>query len=345
MSDDDVQIHHTPTGREYVRTPDNCFENLEDFDYTPNYVEIDGLRVHYVDEGPSDGQLVLMLHGQPDWSYLYRKMIPLIVAAGHRVIVPDLIGMGRSDKPIDIHTHTVNQHVAWMWEFISTLGLSDITLFCQDWGSAIGLRTAAEHSSSFARILAANAMMLRLDGEPLSITQGINRADFPIDENASVRTFEDFVMSVAHTIGPDMSEFFNAWLKFALVSPGFKPSQNLAMEPGVELTDGEIAAYDAPYPSQIYRTAIRTLPSMAALVDEEAEIRAGELMKQFNKPFLTVFGELDILIGSKQHQDKLIDNIPGAKGQPHDRIMAGHFIQESAGPEMAKRLNDFIAAN
>jgi hypothetical protein len=108
-----ITIHKTADGREFVRTPDECFKDLPDFPYAPNYVKVDGLRMHYVDEGPRDGQVVLLLHGQPDWSYLYRKMIPLLVDAGHRVIVPDMIGMGRSDKPTDIHTHTIYAHAGW----------------------------------------------------------------------------------------------------------------------------------------------------------------------------------------------------------------------------------------
>jgi len=345
MNDTNIEILKTTSGREYVRTPDSCFENIKDFDYTPNYIEVDGLRAHYVDEGPKNGQIVLMLHGQPDWAYLYRKMIPAIVAAGHRVIVPDMIGMGRSDKPIDIETHTLEAHVEWLWELISKLQLKDITLFCQDWGGSIGLRVAAEHQTHFTRIFAANGIMMRMDGPPMNIPQGIIRANYPIDEDATVRTFQDFVMSVVNLVGDDMSEFFNAWIKFALESPEFKPSQTLAMEPGVKLSEAEIMAYDAPFPSEIYRIGVRTLPSMGALIDEEKNNRAWELMKQFDKPFLTVFGEQDMLVGTKRLQDKLIDDIPGAKGQAHDRIQAGHFIQESAGEEMAKRVIDFIAAN
>ena len=342
---EDVEVGRTASGREYVRTPDRCFANLPDFPYEPRYVEIDGLRVHYVDEGPRDGATILLLHGQPDWAYLYRKMIPILVGAGHRVIAPDMIGMGRSDKPTHIDTHTVCQHVAWLWEMIETLDLRDITLFCQDWGSAIGLRTAAEHQDRFARIMVSNGFFLRMPGPPMAIDLGIDRSAYPIDSEATLGTFEEFVASVAHTIGEDMAPFFNGWMRFALFSPDFKPSQNFAVEPGVTLSEGEKAAYDAPFPSDVYRTGVRTLPSMASLVNEEAELGAWESIAHFEKPFLTVFGELDLLVGSRRFQDALVNHIPGAQGQAHDRILAGHFIQESAGEEVAGRLNDFIAAN
>jgi pimeloyl-ACP methyl ester carboxylesterase len=343
MANSQVTVHTTSSGRKYVRTPDSCFENLLNFDYPPNYVEVDGLRVHYIDEGPADGQVVLMLHGQPDWSYLYRKMIPPVVAAGHRVVAPDMIGMGRSDKPTNIHTHTVEQHVDWLWELITKLDLKDITLFCQDWGGPIGLTCAAEHPEAFARILAANGFMARMETTPLDVPQGLNREDYPIDYESDIKTFQDFLGTVRHTIGEDMSEFFCAWMRFALTSSGFKPSQNLIVDAGVTLNDEEIRAYDAPFPDEIYRTGVRTLPSMAALIDEDRAAKAWCAMKSFQKPFLTVFGEFDLLTGSRKIQDQLTQNIPGAAGQPHGRIPAGHFIQESAGEEMGRRLNSFIA--
>ena len=140
-----IQLLHTTDGREFVRTPDEQFENLPDFPYQPNYAEVDGLRMHYIDEGPKDGEVVLLLHGQPDWSYLYRKMIPVITAAGYRAIAPDMIGMGRSDKPTNIHTHTIYAHADWWLQLIQALGLKDITLFGQDWGGFTSLITVAHH--------------------------------------------------------------------------------------------------------------------------------------------------------------------------------------------------------
>jgi haloalkane dehalogenase len=341
-------ILRTAAGREFVRTPEECFENLADFNYQPNYVLVDGLRVHYVDAGPQDGDLVLLLHGQPDWSYLYRKMIPLIVAAGHRVIAPDMIGMGRSDKPIDIHTHTIEQHAEWLHELITQLGLNQITLFCQDWGGFTGLPVVARYPGLFSRVLCSNSGLILMPEPVLDVPQGINREDFPVDADAKLRTFDDLLKYARDKclIKEDMSEFFDAWLHFALTAPDFKPSQNIRADFGViPLTDDEARAYDAPFPDEIFRTGVRTLPSMGALIDKEKNLDAWEALKTFDKPFLTVFGEYDMLVGTKKNQDALIENIPGAAGQAHDRIPAGHFIQESQGEEMAKRLIEFMAAN
>jgi haloalkane dehalogenase len=179
--------------------------------------------------------------------------------------------------------------------------------------------------------------------EPVfNVTKGLNRDDFPTDNDAEVRNFADFLDKVRHLIGEDMSDFFQQWMEYALTLPDFKPSENLIMDAGVTLSAGEIAAYDAPYPSPEYRTAIRALPSMASLLDEERALAAWEKIRRFDKPFLTLFGEFDVIIGHKRLQDKLINNIPGAKGQPHDRLPGGHFIQESLGEQMGRRLVSFI---
>ena len=340
-------IHQTSDGREFVRTPDECFANLANFDYTPHYVQVDGLRMHFVDEGPRDGQVALLLHGQPDWSYLYRKMIPIIAAAGYRVIAPDMIGMGRSDKPISIHTHTIEAHAKWWRELIGALDLREITLFCQDWGGFTGLQVVAFQPELFRRVLCSNTSLILMPDPVLDVPQGIRREDFPVDPEAELRTFGDFAKDAASRglIKEDMSEFFDAWLHFALTGPDFAPSQNIRADfGGISLTDEEARAYDAPFPDEIFRCAIRTLPSMGALIDRETNLAAWEALQKFEKPFLTVFGEYDMLVGSIKVQNTLIESVPGARGQNHDRIPAGHFIQESQGEEMARRLIEFMAA-
>ena len=339
-------ILQTADGREFVRTPDECFSNLPDFPYEPNYVEVDGLRMHYVDEGRADGEVVLMLHGQPDWSYLYRKMIQPIVAAGHRVIAPDMIGMGRSDKPIDIHTHTIYAHANWWIELIEKLALQDITLFCQDWGGFTGLQVVAHHPEWFSRVLCSNTSLFLMPDPFLDVPQGIKREDYPVDPTSDIRTFADFAADCQAKgfMKEDMSDFFYAWMQYALTGPELKASDNIRRDfGGIEMTDAEADAYDAPFPDEIYMTGIRTLPSMGALIDETKSLAAWEALKKFDKPFLTIFGQFDMLVGSEKTQNTLIDNIPGAQGLAHDRIPAGHFIQESQGQEMARRLIDFIA--
>ena len=151
---------------EIIRTPDERFANLPGYPFAPHYVEIDGLRIHYVDEGPRDAPPVLMLHGEPSWSYLYRKMIPIITAAGQRAVAPDLVGFGRSDKPLRRDDYTYQRHVDWMRGVIEHLDLRRITLVCQDWGGLIGLRLAAEHPDRFARIVAANTFLPTGDTPP-----------------------------------------------------------------------------------------------------------------------------------------------------------------------------------
>lgn len=339
-------IHKTASGREFVRTPDDCFKDLPDFPYAPNYVEVDGLRMHYVDEGPRDGRVVLLLHGQPDWSYLYRKMIPRIAAAGHRVIAPDMIGMGRSDKPTDIHTHTIYAHAQWWQLMIDALGLKDITLFGQDWGGFTGLMVVAQRPEYFRRVMISNSGLWLMPDPILNVPHGINREDYPVDPDAEVRTFDDFIAlcNARGWIKEDMSEFFHAWMLYALTGPELKASDNLRRDfGGIELSDDEARAYDAPFPEEIYMTGIRTLPSMGSLINTAQSLSDWAALKQFERPFLTVFGQFDQLVGSEKIQNILIENVPGASGLPHARIPAGHFIQESQGPEMARQLIDFMA--
>jgi pimeloyl-ACP methyl ester carboxylesterase len=275
-------------------------------------------------------------------------MIPPLVEAGHRVIAPDMIGMGRSDKPIDIHTHTVYAHAAWWKAMIEVLELRDVTLFAQDWGGLTGLIVVARHPQYFRRVMISNSALWLMPEPVLNVPQGINRADYPVDADADVRTFDDFIAdcNAKGKIKEDMSEFFHAWMLYALRGPEFKASDNLRRAfGGIELSDDEARAYDAPFPGEIFMTGIRTLPSMGSLIDSGRSLEDWELLKQFEKPFLTVFGEFDMLVGSEKTQNTLIKNIPGAVGLPHDRIPAGHFIQESQGPEMASRLIEFMAAN
>ena len=343
-----VEVHKTADGREFVRTPDEFFADLPDFPYAPNYVDINGLRMHYVDEGPQDGQVVLLLHGQPDWSYLYRKMIPPIVTAGHRVIVPDMIGMGRSDKPTDIDTHTVDAHAGWWKTMIDALELQDITLFAQDWGGFTGLMVVARHPQYFRRVMVSNCGLWLMPDPILTVPQGINRKDYPVDADAAIRTFDDFAAdcNAKGYIKQDMSDFFVSWMRYALTGPELRASDNLRRDfGGIDLTDDEARAYDAPFPAEIFMTGIRTLPSMGSLIDTQRSLADWEALKTFDKPFLTLFGQFDMLVGSEKTQNALIENVPGAAGLSHDRIPAGHFIQESQGPEVARRLIEFMAGH
>ncbi len=332
LIDTSVPVLRTPAGVEFVRTPEERFENLKDFPYEAHYLEVDGFRLAYEDEGPADAPVVLMLHGQPDWSYLYRKMIPPITAAGYRCIALDLVGFGRSDKPVDGSIHTYEQQVAWVKAFIYGLGLRDITLFCQDWGGLIGLRIVGDEPELFARVIAANTYL------PL-YEKGTNPYRLPANLAVDPRA-----TSLAAALGPAMVmgqvTVFNAWIQFALTSPTFMPSE--VMRQSIKgLTDAEAAAYDAPFPSYLYKAAPRTFPSMLAAIDDN-NATAWASLGRFAKPFLTLAGERDYLLGNKDIQNRLIAQVPGAKGQKHARFDAAHFIQDDLGAEMAQATLDFI---
>jgi len=290
-----------------LRTPDARFENLPGYDFSPNYEEVADLRMHYVDEGPRDGAIVLLLHGEPSWSYLYRHMIPPMADAGYRVIAPDLIGFGKSDKPSQKSAYSYSGHVDWMTQFITALGLTDITLFCQDWGSLIGLRVAAENENRFARIALGNGGMPTGDQE--------------------------------------MPNAFKVWQNFARYSPWFPIGKIIQKSTLTELSDDEVAAYDAPFPSAKYKAGARAFPLLVPTtpVDpaSDANRAAWRVFENWNKPFLTTFSNRDPITrgGEKVWQER----VPGAKNLEHVKIRnAGHFLQEDKGPELAKILISFI---
>jgi len=290
-----------------LRTPDTRFENLPDYPFDPHYVDVDGLRMHYVDEGPADAEPVLLLHGEPSWSYLYRHMIPPLADAGHRVVAPDQIGFGKSDKPAKKDDYTYAAHVSWMQQFVDQLDLTNITLFCQDWGSLVGLRIAAENEHRFARIALGNG------GLPTGDQQ--------------------------------MPDAFMKWRTFALHSPYFPIGKLINKATTTELSDDIIAAYDAPFPSRKYKAGARMFPALVPISPDDpasaANRAAWETFGKWEKPFLTCFSDKDpITRGGDRVWQK---HVPGARGQPHTTIEnAGHLLQEDKGPELAALLIDFI---
>lgn len=336
----------TSTGVEFVRTPDSCFDSLPDWPYEPKYLEIEGLRQAYIDEGPVDGPVVLLLHGQPSWSYLYRKMIPVLADAGCRVIAMDHIGMGRSDKPIDITYYSYLGHVARLERFIQTLGLADITLFCQDWGSLIGLWVVGMNPDWFARVAVGDGML------PV-IPSGFQ--PYPPVENPN--EIDDELTAIFANIPPQQVPFydencellfprgnyFGDWMIYAMKASSFHASEVVEAMTWFDLSADEEAAYDAPFPNRTYMAGPRTFPS---LVNDLAGVtkQAWEGLTSFTKPFLTIWASNDPgNLGQCSTQDNLICNIPGAEGQPHSRLPeASHFLQDDQGPEIAARLVDFI---
>ena len=299
----------------YLRTPDSCFESLPDYDFAPHYIIVDdtengNLRLHYLDEGPENGEVILMLHGEPSWSYLYRKMIPIAVAAGYRVIAPDLIGFGRSDKPTETSDYTYQRHLDWLRNIITQLQLSDITLMCQDWGGLLGLRLVAEHPDSFARVLAANTGL-------------------PTGEHSP-------------------SEAFSNWQKYSQNVPVFPAGGIINGGTTCDLPQDIIAAYDAPYPEENFKAGARQfpllVPTSSANPASEANKAAWKVLMQWQKPFMTAFSDSDpVSAGGDKIMQKLI---PGCKGQEHTTIVnGGHFLQEDQGEKLVEVLLNFIQNN
>lgn len=333
QAEDEVAILTTSEGMEFVRTPDSCFASLADFDFEPNYVELDGLRMHYVDEGPADGEVVMLLHGQPSWAYLYRKMIPVLSEAGFRVIALDHIGMGRSDKPVDPSIHLYEQHVQWLKDFIEAAELNDITLFVQDWGSLIGLRVAGDMPDTFARIVVAN-------GDMPVIPEGFNPftvPDFEIDDTLPDNALDFF----ANRTG-NRTESFQQWIDYAAGAPELIAADVIQVATINELSAAELDGYNSPFPSFIYKGAIRAFPSMVAGIESQ-NAPAQAALSEFNKPFLFLAGEFDQNLGSLANQEGWINRVPGATGQHHRRFIAGHFIQDDVGVELAESVIQFAA--
>jgi len=292
---------------EILRTAPERFAALPDFPYAPKYTDVEGLRIARVDEGPADAPAVLLLHGEPSWSYLYRTMIPPLLAAGHRVVAPDLVGFGRSDKPADPRAYTYARHVAWMTAWLRALDLRDVTLFCQDWGGLIGLRLVAAEPDRFARVCAGNTYLPTGD-------ERVPRA-------------------------------FHIWRAFARWTPVFPIGRIVAsgcvrgMRPDVR------AAYDAPFPTEAHKAGARAFPGLVPTRPDDPEStpnrRAWEVLQAFDRPFLTLFGRNDPI--TRGAERRLQARIPGAKDQPHALLRgAGHFLQEDVGPELAAHLNAWI---
>jgi pimeloyl-ACP methyl ester carboxylesterase len=347
---DGATIMITDDGVQFVRTDESRFENLPDWPYDYKYVEIDGLRQAYAEAGPADGPVVLLLHGQPSWSYLYREMMPVLADAGYRVIAMDHLGCGRSDKPIDIDVYSYLGHCDRLEQFIQILGLSDINLFGQDWGSLIGLRVAGMNPEWFASIAIGNGDLIR---EPAGV-QLFAPVENP-DEILDIDSIYGFIpeQQVPFFDGCDLLypfergyDTFHPWAEFAMKSSNFIASEMLEALTYFPLTDEEEAAYDAPFPTRTHMAGIRVFPSLINEIPGTTD-QAWEGLGAFEKPFLAIWGGNDpSTLGSCEMAEALIADIPGSTGQPHDRLpQASHFLQEDEGELIATRLVEFYAAN
>ena len=295
--------------KKIIRTPEERFKELPGYSFSSNYLEVEeGLRLHFLDEGNKDNPIVLLLHGEPSWSYLYRKMIP-ILSNNFRVIAPDLIGFGKSDKFVSKQDYTYQKHIDWLTTFIQKLNLTGITLFCQDWGGLTGLRLITEMEDRFSMVIASNTTL-------------------PTGKMA-------------------MPESFLQWRAYSQHSQGFDIGKVMNMGTLQPLTEEVIVAYNAPFPSEEFKAGARIFPSLVPIDYDDPESaknrQAWEKLIQWDKPFLTIFGDGDdIMRGAEKAFQKLV---PGAQNQNHTLLKAGHFIQEEKGEELAKLLEAFYRKN
>jgi haloalkane dehalogenase len=296
-----------------LRTPDDRFADLPGFAFAPNYVEVPSgdegtLRVHYLDEGPRDAPVVLLMHGEPSWSFLYRKMIPVLTAAGLRSIAPDLVGFGRSDKPTERTDYTYARHVEWMRAALfDALDLRDVTLVGQDWGGLVGLRLVGEHPDRFARVVAANTFLPTGDAPP--------------------------------------GDAFLAWQRFSQTVEQFPVGFIINTGCTTDLTEDLVAAYDAPFPDETFKAGARQFPMLVPTSSDDpaaaANRAAWAVLRAFDRPFLTAFSDEDAITrgGDRVFQR----DVPGCAGQPHTTITGGgHFLQEDRGEELARVVATFV---
>lgn len=279
-----------------LRTPEAAFEGVTDYPFAPHYLDVTdalsgaNLRVHYIDEGPRDAPVVLMMHGEPSWSYLYRKMVAPVVAAGFRVVAPDLIGFGKSDKPAAQSDYSYARHVAWMRSWVEQLDLQNVTLACQDWGSLVGLRLVAEMPDRFAGVALSNG------GLPE---------------------------------GGDAPRAFAIWRAFSKWSPVFPIGKIVSAGTKRGLSPEEIAAYDAPFPNSSFKAGARIFPSFVPFENNVAvpdQKRAWQVFDTWEKPFLCCFSDQDRI--TRGGESRFIGRVPGTSGQNHRSLHGGHFIQE-----------------
>ena len=297
-----------------LRTPDSRFENLAGWPFAPRYADITDaatgqvLRMAYVDEGPRDGATVLLLHGEPSWSYLYRHIIAGLVASGHRVLAPDLIGFGRSDKPADRNDYTYERHVSWLSQWFTGMDLQDVTLFCQDWGGLLGLRLVAAFPDRFAGVVVANT------GLP---------------------------------IGTAFSEGFAQWLAFSQSTPDLPVGVIVNMGTGRELSADEVAAYDAPFPDASYKGGACQFPTLVPITPEHGSVEENKaawvVLTQFDKPFVTAFSDADPITGGGDAVFRKL--VPGAKDQPHVTLSGAHFLQEDCPDDIVAVIEGVTAGS
>ena len=313
-----------------LRTPDERFNDLKDYDFEPNYLEIDGLRIHYLDEGPKNGEIIYLLHGEPAWSYLFRKMIPILTDAGYRVIAPDMIGFGKSDKYIDIDDYSHQMHVDTMSELIRQLDLKNMTAHVHDWGGLVGLRVIAEESERFSRVIASNTGLIAPGRGLINDIRGFFLG--PIFKLTiwlqGPATWEEFIGGNG----------FSNWIRYSRYTDNIDVGG--VMQALGTVDDEERLGYEAPYPNASYKAGAQIFPYLIPSELRKNEMAFREVLENWSKPFLIANSDNDPVTGNNPGIAEGLKRIPTAK----EIVIKGpgHFIQEEAGPEYAQLIIDFI---
>jgi len=324
-----------------LRTPDDRFENLQDYPFEANYMQVNGLRIHYLDEGPKDADPIILFHGEPTWSYLFRKMIPVFTAAGHRVIVPDMVGFGKSDKFISKNDYSYKHHVDVMKELVIRLDLKNATHFGQDWGGLVGLRVVAELPDRFSRVVVSNTGMAARDGFSAWLYKNMVKlvvwwhGDISFEE---LKTIAQETLDPGNPRGNQGFAMFSKWMAHSYYAEDMDVVGIIETFGRIRLTDEEKRAYEAPYPTGEYKAGAHVWPYLIPEQLQENERYWVDVYEKWDKPFLVAFGGEERI--TLRLKDNFINRIPSPTVITLEG--AGHFVQEEVGPELAQIINDFI---
>lgn len=312
-----------------LRTPDTAFNNLPDYPFKPNYMDINGLRMHYVDEGDRDNKVIFLFHGQPTWSYLYRHFIPELVKAGYRVIAPDLIGFGKSDKPVDKREHTYTVHVEWMTTFVDRLGIKNAAAFMQDWGGMIGLRVLANRPQWLDRLVVANTALAEVKGLGRFIMPRMLKL---LSKSSGKPSIKDFAKKIN----------YGNWASYLRTSSYPDIGELVQLLTTKDLTKKETDAYNAPFPDTSYHAGPRTMAEIVA-TDLKDVYKDWQLLKKWEKPVLTLFSDRDPFLAEQGYDDLFQKNFKGSIGQPHMTVSdASHFLQEDKSSLLTDRIVNWL---
>lgn len=312
-----------------LKTPESRFKNLKDYPFKANYMDVGGVKMHYLDEGDKSNKTIFLFHGQPSWSYLYRHMIPQLITAGYRVIAPDLIGFGKSDKPAEKKNHTYTNHVEWMSTFIKKLGVTHAAAFMQDWGGMIGLRVLANNPNWLDRLVVANTALSEMSGLTRWMTPKMMRLIRLTSGKASLEDLDN-KMNYAN------------WAGYFTHVRNLEIGKVMQLLTTKHMTSQEMQAYDAPFPDDRFYAGPRTMPEIV-VSDLEAAYDDWQKLKKWQQPVLTLFSDGDPFLAGRGYDKMFQNNFPGARNQPHITVgNASHFLQEDQSNELSGQMINWL---